>query len=69
LLLPAHNSSLPRIRPASWPEALILCLEADRIRPLAYEETEHFRVTRQFLRNPAKSLAILFDQAPDERSE
>jgi predicted ATPase len=53
----------------AYPEALILCLEADRIRPLAYEETEHFRVTRQFLRNPAKSLAILFDQASQEGGE
>jgi predicted ATPase len=53
----------------AYPEALILSLEEDGIHPLAYEETEHFRVTRQFLRNPAKSLAILFDQAPDERSE
>jgi predicted ATPase len=53
----------------AYPEALILSLEEDGIHPLAYEETEHFRVTRQFLRNPAKSLTILFDQAPDERSE
>jgi predicted ATPase len=53
----------------AYPEALILCLEEDGIRPLAYEETEHFRVTRQFLRNPAKSLAILFDQASQEGGE
>jgi predicted ATPase len=47
----------------AYPGALILCLEEDGIRRLAYEETEHFRVTRQFLHNPAKCLAILFDQA------
>jgi predicted ATPase len=46
----------------AYPQALILRLEADGIGPLAEEEPEHLRVTRQFLRNPAKSLAILFDQ-------
>jgi predicted ATPase len=46
----------------AYPEAVILSLEEDGIHRLAYEETEHFRVTRQFLRNPAKSLAILFSR-------
>jgi predicted ATPase len=53
----------------AYPGAIILLLEekAD-IRSIAYEETEHFRVTRDFLRDPAKSLAILFDAHAEEES-
>jgi predicted ATPase len=53
----------------AYPEAPILCRKAPRLRPLGDGETEHFRVTRQFLRNPAKSLATLFDQASQEGAE
>src|SRR5262245_40107219 len=53
----------------AYPEAIILQLEekAD-IRSIAYEETAHFRVTRDFLRDPAKSLAILFEAHAEEES-
>jgi len=53
----------------AYPGATILQLEekAD-IRSIAYEETAHFRVTRDFLRDPAKSLAILFEAHAEEES-
>jgi predicted ATPase len=35
----------------AYPEARIFSLESDRIRELAYEETEHFVVTRRFLQD------------------
>ncbi|MGL4552252.1 MAG: AAA family ATPase, partial [Gemmataceae bacterium] len=42
----------------AYPEALIYSFDGG-INPVAYEETEHYRVTRNFLSNPARSLRIL----------
>ena len=53
----------------AYPGAIILQLEEEaKIRAIAYEETEHFRVTRDSLRDPAKSLAILFEAHAEEES-
>jgi predicted ATPase len=44
----------------AYPEAKILTLTDAGPQPIAYEETEHFRVTRQFLNHPRAMLDILF---------
>jgi predicted ATPase len=43
----------------AYPEARIFSFGEDGIVPVAYEDTEHYRVTRNFLSNPARSLRIL----------
>jgi len=43
----------------AYPDALILQCGANGIRPIAYEDTEHFRVTRDFLLHRGKVLDIL----------
>lgn len=44
----------------SLPDAALLSLDGGAIRPVALEETEHYRVTRHFLGNPTAFLADLF---------
>lgn len=44
----------------AYPEARILQLSAEGIEEIAYEDTEHFQVTRSFLANPARMLKVLF---------
>lgn len=44
----------------SLPDAALLSLDGGAIRPIALEETEHYRVTRAFLGNPTAFLADLF---------
>jgi predicted ATPase len=46
----------------AYPDALILHCGANGIHPIAYEDTEHFRVTRDFLLHRDKVLAILMDR-------
>jgi predicted ATPase len=43
----------------AYPGARILLLEEDGIREVAYEDTEHYVVTREFLNNPAGMLREL----------
>ena len=43
----------------AYPDALILQCGRDGIRPIAYEDTEHFRITRDFLNHRHKVLDIL----------
>ncbi|MBN8711928.1 MAG: AAA family ATPase [Verrucomicrobia bacterium 61-8] len=43
----------------AYPDACIYQCGADGISRIAYEETEHFQVTRDFLSNPARMLQIL----------
>jgi predicted ATPase len=43
-----------------YPGALIYSLDADGIRPVAYEETEHYRITRDFLASPERFFKTLF---------
>lgn len=49
----------------SYPGATILSFDGDGIESVAYEETEHYRVTRAFLGNPEKYLRELFDEGSD----
>jgi predicted ATPase len=43
----------------AYPDALIYSLDGDGIRETAYQETEHYAITRGFLSNPKRSLAEL----------
>lgn len=45
----------------SLPDAALLSLDGGAIRPVTVAETEHYRVTRRFLANPAAVLADLFE--------
>jgi len=44
----------------AYPDARILHLSEDGIRPVAYQETEHFQLTRRFMENPQRILRELF---------
>ncbi len=46
----------------AYPDAWIYRLDADGIRRVAYEETEHFKVTRAFLTQRDKMLRILMEE-------
>lgn len=43
----------------SYPNAQIYSFSSDGIRPIAYQETEHYRITRQFLDAPQRMLKHL----------
>ena len=46
----------------SYPGAQIFSFDAGAIREVALEETEHWRVTRDFLRDPERILAALLEE-------
>ena len=46
----------------AYPDAAIFQCGRDGIVPIAYEDTEHFRVTRDFLAHREKLLAMLLDR-------
>jgi predicted ATPase len=46
----------------AYPDATIYLCNKDGVSPVAYEETEHFRVTRDFLANPERMLRILMER-------
>lgn len=43
----------------AYPKALIYAFDEQGIREIAYEDTEHYRVTHDFLANPARMLRVL----------
>jgi predicted ATPase len=45
----------------AYPEARIHLLDAAGIREIAYTDTEHYQVTRNFLSNPRRFLSILLE--------
>ncbi|MCE9576802.1 MAG: AAA family ATPase [Deltaproteobacteria bacterium] len=49
----------------AYPRATIYALGVDGAAPIAYEDTEHFQLTRDFLASPARFFRHLFD-ADDE---
>jgi len=49
----------------AYPDAWIYACTADGLRRVKYEETEHYRVTRDFLADPGRMLKILL-QDPTE---
>ena len=46
----------------AYPEAWIYQFSTDGIERVAYEDTEHYRITRNFLANPERTLRILFEE-------
>jgi predicted ATPase len=48
----------------AYPHAQRYAFSDDAITPVAYEETEHFRLTRDFLASPARYLARLLPEDP-----
>jgi len=46
----------------AYPDALIYNFSDDGISPIAYEETEHYTITKDFLNKPKKMLEYLFDE-------
>lgn len=50
----------------AYPGALIYCLAPDGIRRVAYEETEHYTVTRDFLTSPASFFKNLFARSNED---
>ncbi|MEP7157729.1 MAG: AAA family ATPase [Betaproteobacteria bacterium] len=46
----------------AYPDAFIYQFSRDGIARVAYEDTEHFQVTRDFLANPQRMLKILLDR-------
>jgi predicted ATPase len=54
----------------AYPGAVLLSLDGDAIRPVAYTDTEHYRLTKQFLIAPERYFKHLFsgDTEDDEES-
>lgn len=50
----------------AYPEARIYRFGADGVTPVDYEDTEHYRVTKDFLANPARMLKVLFERDADD---
>lgn len=50
----------------SYPGAVIFSLDGDSIREVAYNETEHYRVTKDFLNAPERFFKHLFDSSDDK---
>lgn len=46
----------------AYPDAQMFFLSERGVAPISYEETEHFRVTKDFLNNRGKMLRVLLDQ-------
>ncbi len=48
----------------AYPDALIYQMTSEGMEAVSYTETEHYRVTRDFLNRPDKMLGLLLDQLP-----
>lgn len=46
----------------AYPDAIIYEFSKAGIHQVAYQETEHYRITRNFLSNPARMMEILFER-------
>lgn len=46
----------------AYPDAFIYQFGPGGAERVAYEDTEHYRVTRSFLSNPERTLRILFEE-------
>lgn len=53
----------------AYPDATILGVGEHGLAPVAYEDTEHYVVTRRFLNNPAGLLRQLLDEPPVPRED
>ncbi len=57
LIIATHSPIL-----LAYPGAEIFLLDESGINPIAYEETENYRITKSFLDNPARYFKMLFDK-------
>lgn len=57
LIIATHSPIL-----MAYPDARIYLLSQEGIRPVAYQETEHYQLTRRFLENPERMLRYLLDE-------
>jgi predicted ATPase len=46
----------------AYPGALIYQCDQDGVRPIAYEDTEHYQITRSFLMHPQRMIEKLFER-------
>lgn len=53
----------------SYPGAALFSLDGDTIREVVYEETEHYRLTRDFLNSPERYFKHLFRADCDEEGD
>ncbi len=44
----------------AYPQAILYALDRDGIHQVAYEDTEHYAVTRSFLQNPQRMMELIF---------
>lgn len=61
LIIATHSPIL-----MAYPDALIYSFSEDGINPIAYKETEHYTITKEFLNKPEKMLGYLFEEADSE---
>jgi predicted ATPase len=50
----------------AYPAAVLFSLDGDAIRPIQYTDTEHYRLTKQFLSSPEGYFRHLFSNEPDD---
>jgi predicted ATPase len=50
----------------AYPGATLLSLDGNEIRQVQYTDTEHYRVTKQFLASPERYFRHLFSEEPDD---
>lgn len=50
----------------AYPDSCIFMCSREGVAQVAYEETEHFQVTRDFLANPGRMLRILLERSDDD---
>ena len=53
----------------SYPDAVIFSLDGEQIREIAFRETEHYTITRDYLNAPERYLKHLFEDDAEEDSE
>jgi predicted ATPase len=51
----------------SYPDSWIYAFGGSKIVKQPYEETEHFKISRNFLNNPSRMLSVLLDQPKADR--
>jgi len=53
----------------AYPGAVLPSLDGDAIRPVRYEDTDHYKVTKQFLISPERYFRHLFADKYDDNGD
>jgi predicted ATPase len=53
----------------AYPQAVLLSLDGAAIQQIAYTDTEHYRVTQQFLDSPERYFRHLFDERSEDEEQ